>query len=519
MTNPTNPREVAKRAGRAAFGPVMHRRRPGAEPTRDHRLERHRRRARGRGGAAGRGHRSARRVPRHGGRRGAPGGRAAARRSATPSASILTELGRARRAGSRRSGPAGQHRPRSPGTPGRRRLSCVATSAAQIGEVRSGVRLTQSLVERVLAAPGGPGPNRRRSDRVASRRRDRRHRASRTLRSHRSSTPFRRFDLLYRAFEDRHRGSLEEISRRQREDYFELLRLLPNPELPIADLGCGRGELVRLLTEHGATAVGVDTNTGQVADDDQQLLIEDDLFRWLDGQPDGSLRAVTSAHVVEHLPTDLQIRLVFEAYRVLAPGGVLVLETPNALSISHGGDQLLGGPDPPSTGAPAVPRVPRATRRASRDTDGLPLHPVDLDVPDHGRRAAAGQGPQLTDLRPRRPGVHRPPLSRGRVRGRSPSTVAASTVPKRSQVNSRGPATAGVDLGGACRRIELEDLGDAARQLAPALADEVTARARNLRDRAVVEGDHRATRRQAPRRRAARTPRSSLGKTSAAACS
>ena len=378
MTNPTNPREVAKRAGRAAFGPVMHRvdqvraeldrlndtvaalagrvEQQGAAIDRldayldtavdEVRLEAEQ--LRGLSDAVG---------------------------------SILTELG-VRGA----PGAAGQalrdnidHAFRAAQEAGDQLRRDIGS---QIGEVRSGVRLTQSLVERVLAAPAAPGQPAGEPTvspvggaTVASEIPE----AALVSFEH----PVPTFDLLYRAFEDRHRGSLEEISRRQREDYFELLVSLPNPELAIADLGCGRGELVRLLTEHGATAVGVDTNTGQVADDDQQLLIEDDLFRWLDGQPDGSLRAVTSAHVVEHLPTDLQIRLVFEAYRVLAPGGVLVLETPNALSISTAATNFWVDP---THHRPVHPLFLEflAHEAGFGDTDGLPLHPVALEFQTTG---------------------------------------------------------------------------------------------------------------------------------------
>jgi O-antigen chain-terminating methyltransferase len=104
----------------------------------------------------------------------------------------------------------------------------------------------------------------------------------------------------------------------------------------VAVLGCGRGGLVADLQRAGVAAVGVDNNVGQLVGTDAGQFVEADLFDWLDEQEDGSLRAVVAAHVVEHLPLDLQVRLVFEARRVVAPGGLLVLETPNTLSLSIG---------------------------------------------------------------------------------------------------------------------------------------------------------------------------------------
>jgi O-antigen chain-terminating methyltransferase len=45
------------------------------------------------------------------------------------------------------------------------------------------------------------------------------------------------------------------------------------------------------------------------------------------------LGGVVSFHVIEHLPADSIDRLVRLAWRALRPGGVLILETPNPLSL------------------------------------------------------------------------------------------------------------------------------------------------------------------------------------------
>jgi hypothetical protein len=203
-----------------------------------------------------------------------------------------------------------------------------------IAEVRSSMRLTQAMVEQFVPS-GEPGdvavPTERDGDAGAARPVVRPAAAEPSVRF---AHPVPSFDLIYRTFENRHRGTLEAIQERQEADYLELLLKLPNSDLPIADLGCGRGELVDMLTTAGQRAIGVDSNLGQLVGQTGAELVQQDLFHWLDEQPDSSVRAITSLHVVEHLPLDLQVRLVFEARRVLVDGGLLILETPNTLSIS-----------------------------------------------------------------------------------------------------------------------------------------------------------------------------------------
>jgi len=134
----------------------------------------------------------------------------------------------------------------------------------------------------------------------------------------------------YVEFEHRFRGTSEEIGRRI-EPYVE--RLKGRGE--VLDLGCGRGEALAVLRAAGIPARGVDGSEAMAEACRMEGLRAEqgDLFAALEKTPPGSLGAVVSFHVVEHLPATSLERLVRLAWRALAPGGVLLLETPNPASI------------------------------------------------------------------------------------------------------------------------------------------------------------------------------------------
>ncbi|HXO28005.1 MAG TPA: class I SAM-dependent methyltransferase [Thermoanaerobaculia bacterium] len=149
---------------------------------------------------------------------------------------------------------------------------------------------------------------------------------------------------------------LEEVSRRVSEHaYFELERRYRGTEEeireriagylpylaaggPALDLGCGRGEALALLGEHGIAARGVDGSARMVAMCRERGLdaVQGDLFAALAAAPAGSLGAVLSFHVVEHLPIGALDRLVRLAWGALRHGGTLILETPSPLSLVVG---------------------------------------------------------------------------------------------------------------------------------------------------------------------------------------
>jgi SAM-dependent methyltransferase len=140
-----------------------------------------------------------------------------------------------------------------------------------------------------------------------------------------------REEHAYFELERRYRGTEEEIGERIAA-YLPYLQAAGGPAL---DLGCGRGEALALLRDHGLAARGVDGSARMVALCRQRGLEaeEGDLFAALAAAAPGSLGAVLSFHVVEHLPPAALDRLVRLAWRALRPGGALVLETPSPLSV------------------------------------------------------------------------------------------------------------------------------------------------------------------------------------------
>ncbi len=71
---------------------------------------------------------------------------------------------------------------------------------------------------------------------------------------------------------------------------------------------------------------------------------EADVLGYLEGLEAGSLDGVVSFHVIEHLPSQITATLVHLAWRALEPGGVLILETPNPLSLFVGASSFWRDP-------------------------------------------------------------------------------------------------------------------------------------------------------------------------------
>ena len=139
-------------------------------------------------------------------------------------------------------------------------------------------------------------------------------------------------DQFYRAFEEKFRGPRGLIQQRL-EVYLPFVQPVcaAYPEALVLDLGCGRGEWLELLQKNSIAAMGVDLDTGML-EACQQINLKvqcQDALESLKQLQDGSASVVSAFHLVEHLPFDRVKDLVAECHRVLKPGGLLIMETPN----------------------------------------------------------------------------------------------------------------------------------------------------------------------------------------------
>ena len=106
----------------------------------------------------------------------------------------------------------------------------------------------------------------------------------------------------------------------------QLASLVRARPLRVLDFGCGNGEFLSICHQFGFDAVGVDRSTARrdKAGIDVVASMDD-----LDGRP---FHAITLFEVLEHLDDP---RGILEKLRSrLAPGGILILETPDCTGVS-----------------------------------------------------------------------------------------------------------------------------------------------------------------------------------------
>jgi 2-polyprenyl-3-methyl-5-hydroxy-6-metoxy-1,4-benzoquinol methylase len=135
----------------------------------------------------------------------------------------------------------------------------------------------------------------------------------------------------YFEFEEVFRGSEDLIKQRQRQyiPYFK-------EKEKIVDLGSGRGEFLEVMREAGINGIGIDCNQDMIARCEAKgfVVVQNDIFQYLESVPDESIDGIFSAQVIEHLPFEKLDGLFRLAYKKLKPEGILVIETVNPYNLS-----------------------------------------------------------------------------------------------------------------------------------------------------------------------------------------
>ena len=104
------------------------------------------------------------------------------------------------------------------------------------------------------------------------------------------------------------------------------------PDGRLLDIGCGNGDSIKYMSTLGWNVEGIEYD--QIAAENARskgLTIHvGDLFNI---KLSGDFDAIVMRHVIEHLPDPKKI--ISECFRLLKPGGVFVVLTPNSMSMGH----------------------------------------------------------------------------------------------------------------------------------------------------------------------------------------
>jgi len=103
----------------------------------------------------------------------------------------------------------------------------------------------------------------------------------------------------------------------------------------VIDIGCGRGEFLDACHKADVPCKGLEINEDMVKHCcDKGYEVElGDAISFLNELEDNSTRGIISCHVIEHFPPQKLISFLKLCTMKLAPGGRLVLETPNPTSL------------------------------------------------------------------------------------------------------------------------------------------------------------------------------------------
>lgn len=133
----------------------------------------------------------------------------------------------------------------------------------------------------------------------------------------------------YFDFENHFRGSRNAVKKSQ-QIYLDYFR----DRKHVLDVGCGRGEFLELMKEHGIMGYGVDAYEQfvELCRLKQLDAVHGDAFDILEKERE--LDGIFAAQFIEHIGFEQLMRLLELAYEKLVPGSYLVLETQNPMSLA-----------------------------------------------------------------------------------------------------------------------------------------------------------------------------------------
>lgn len=194
-------------------------------------------------------------------------------------------------------------------------------------------------------------------------------------------------DMTYVILEDRFRGARADIKGRL-EVYLPKVSAVVRDQAAerLLDLGCGRGEWLELMRAQGYAATGVDLSDAMVAECSSRGLraAQGDTVGQLRTFADASISVVSAFHLVEHLENHDLVYLLDEVLRVLRPGGMVILETPNPENVVVGSCNFYLDPTHKRPLPPALLQHLVESRGLVR-SEVMRLHPARfVDVPEDG---------------------------------------------------------------------------------------------------------------------------------------
>ena len=147
-------------------------------------------------------------------------------------------------------------------------------------------------------------------------------------------------DGLYLSFEEKYRGSQENIQQKQQYYMDNFIKnKVPSDSIGMAvDLGCGRGEWLSLLQKNGYNGIGVDLNEAALKCCAERNVksVRMDAIEYLKTLPKESVKILTSFQLIEHVTISYLIELFTEISRVMRKEGIIILETPNPINVNVG---------------------------------------------------------------------------------------------------------------------------------------------------------------------------------------